>query len=117
MEIQSTMAQEIINWLAQGAAQTQAVTSQINAANNGDVEAMKWLGIYYMNERSNLKSLSSKRAEDLKNRSIKWFMEAINCGDTDSMLTLSAQYSSVLNTDQSDEELITNNSGFGYDPD
>ena len=62
------------SWMAQGNAQNQAIISQINAAKNGDVEAMFWLGMYYLEERSQLKNLSSRRAEDLKNRSVHWFM-------------------------------------------
>lgn len=104
------------SWMAQGNAQNQAIVGQINAAKNGDVEAMFWLGMYYLEERSQLKNLSSRRAEDLKNRSVHWFMQAVECGDTRSMLTLARQYCSVFNTDQSGETLITNNSGFGYDP-
>lgn len=105
------------SWLAQGSAEMTEIHRRIDAANNGDVDSMHWLGTYYMMERSHMKNLSSNKANDFKNRSIQWYTKAINCGDTRSMMDLSRQYSDILNTNQSGVDIITDNSGFGYDPD
>lgn len=105
------------SWLAQDTTETQEIHRRIDSANGGDVDSMHWLGTYYMLERSKMKDLSSNKANDFKNRSIQWYTKAINCGDTRSMMALARQYSDVLNTNQSGVDIITDNTGFGYDPD
>ncbi|MEG0875229.1 MAG: hypothetical protein RSH79_07985 [Clostridiales bacterium] len=74
----------------------QNVHAKIDSANEGNVDDMWWLGMYFMQKQK-------------KDKSLEWFTKAINRGDVRSMKTLSRQYSEAMNSKELGME------GFGYD--